>query len=230
MYKSHPKLTKIAGILVLLFALTAGTCTGPVEFTSGLPKQEDVDFDERLSGWWYTVKANGSSNAELSVLMVVLPNYKTGELMILWYLPGMGACWAAVAYPSKIDDIIYYDAIRIPELDQPCEDYTEKDRKPGHIITQVDVDQNDRLFLSFVSSEFFDTVLKEGVLETHVAESAEEKKVVDEYLVVEISEENLIELLRESGAKNLFTEPYGPFYRIDLNEKDAVDTLEPWDQ
>ena len=220
------RIIKIVGIFLLASGFSAGphSCSGPAEFTNGLPKDENLQGDERLLGWWHGPHLKHS---DLDILLIILPA-KEGTVGVLWYYPGMGSCWAARVYPSKIGEIIYYDGVRVSGMRMNCEDYTEDGATPGHIIVQAEIDESDRLFLRFVRNGFFNEFERPASVTTHVAEVSKEKHVVDKYLVVEISSDDLIELIRNNAHEGLFAKKFGPFNRITSDRERGIDRFEPW--
>ena len=220
------KIIRIVAIFLVVAGLSAGShsCSGPAEFTNGLPNDNDVQYDERLLGWWHGPELE---DAGLDILLVIVPA-NDGTIGVFWHLPGLGICWAAEAYASRIGETIYYDAIRVQKASSICEDYTEDGTTPGHIVVQVEIDESDQLFLRFVRNKFFDELARDGTAKSRVAKVSNDGRLVDKYLVVEISSDNLVELIRNGADKGMFTERFGPFYRLIRDREKKFDTLEPW--
>ena len=194
--------------------LSAGTCVGPAELASGPPEEFWAETDAELMGNWISVDKDGY----LNVVLTFGPA-EEGTLGVVWtYLGLPGHCFTIVARPFEVDGVRYFDGTWfIPKEEDEeflsCERYTPEGEEPGHIIVKATVDDAGHLYLRFLRNATLLRFQELGHLNTRVIKTAEEK-LVDKYLLVEISGGDVAALLRGTPEEGLFSDPVGPFIRL----------------
>lgn len=194
--------------------LSAGSCAGPAELTSGPPADLTTGVDERLTGNWISV----DEDSYLNVVLTFGPA-EDGALDVLWtYLGLPGHCFAVIARPFDVDGVRYYDGTWfVPKKEDEelisCERYTPEGVQPGHIIVKTAIDANGHLYLKFLRNKTLLRFGELGQINARVIKTAEDK-LVDEYLLVEISSDDVAALLSGLPEEGLFSDPVGPFTRL----------------
>jgi len=213
-WQGLPRLLRAAGVVATAAMLSAGSCVGPAELTSGPPDEFLADVDERLTGNWISVDEDGY----LDVVLTFGPA-EDGALGVVWtYLGLPGHCFTIIARPFDVDGVRYYDGTWFLPKDEDrelmsCERYARGGEKPGHIIAKATVDPAGHLYLRFLRNRTLLRFHHLGQLNARVIKTAEDK-FVDEYLLVEISSDDVVALLRGLSEEGLFSDPVGPFVRL----------------
>ena len=220
---------KTAKALCLLLVVSGfsgtPTCIGPVEFTNDLPRGEDIQYEEKLLGWWHAALYGKKPEADILLVAVAGGDQTFG---VYWYFPALGICWTARIHATKVDQKIYYVAKRVRLADISCEDYTGDDETPGYIVFQAEIDDRDRLFLRFVRIGFFENMKGGEAIRFHESHVRKEKPIVNKYPIVEIESEHLADLVRTQSENGLFTKRFGPFYRIPHERSERISSIQPW--
>lgn len=123
-------MTKGSVLLATAVALVVAACEPPPEFVASLSDPGSVEYDERVLGHWYYL------DVEKDIDLTSFASVRGGsggelEVRLLW-----GArLWKFVAFPSRVDDVLYYNLTRKQSPDTM--DYTAPGEKPGHIIVRA---------------------------------------------------------------------------------------------
>jgi hypothetical protein len=206
-----PRWVRAAGAIAMAAMLSAGSCVGPAELSSGPPGKFRVDADEGLMGNWISVDAD----AYLNVVLTFGPA-EDGALGVVWtYLGLPGHCFTVLARPFDVDGIRYYDGTWYDPKEEDkeflsCERYTPEGEEPGHVIVKAAIDAAGHLYLRFLRNTTLLRFQELGQLDARIIETAKDK-LVDEYLLVDISSDDVVALLRGTSEEGLFSDPVGPF-------------------
>ncbi len=201
-------MTKGSVLLAAAVALVVAACNPPPEFVASLSDSGSVEYDERVLGHWYWwdvekypvdltsfASVKGDSGGEL-------------EVRFLWG----DRLWRYVAFPSRVDDVLYYNLVRIQSPDTM--DYTAPGEKPGHIIVRAIHPSPDTMLVCVLlwgSGWEGEKTLSEALRDTGLAPRFVEVspringKPVDTdnkllHTLIDGSRENLLRLVRENPA------------------------------
>lgn len=213
-WQDCPRFVRAVGVIAMAVMLSAGSCVGPAELASGAPEEFWAKANEDLAGNWISV----DDDDYLNVVLTFGPA-EEGTLGVVWTYMGLpGHCFTIIARPFEVDGVRYYDSTWfVPKNEDEgimsCERYTPEGEEPGHVIVKATIDAAGHLYLRFLRNGTLLRFQELGQLDARVIETDEEK-LVDEYLLVKISSEAVVALLRGTPEEGLFSDPVGPFIRL----------------
>ncbi len=124
-------MTKGSVLLAAAVALVVAACDPPPEFVASLSDPGSVKYDERVLGHWYYLDVEKDITDLTSFASVTGDSGGELEVRFLWG----NRLWRYVAFPSQVDDVLYYNLTRKQSPDTM--DYTAPGEKPGHIIVRA---------------------------------------------------------------------------------------------
>ncbi len=185
--------------------LSLAACGGPPESRVALSEPGAAAYDARLPGNWYFANDRGA------VYLQIAPRKEAATLEVIGIRVGYKdddpVRWIrAIAHASAIDGKTYYNVRRVAGAGF---DYTAEGERPGFIILRTEFSEDGTLTLWFMDEDIVRNVVKE---DRKVAGNYKGEEVP--YDVLDISQPELVALIREVTPKKLFRCEVGPFRRL----------------
>ena len=192
-----------APLIFLLAGLALPACEAPPESPVALSEPGETAYDKRLVGIWY--RPGGKEGA---YYIHIAPQKETASLDIVVigavFKAGAPVQWLkATAHASEIDGQTYYNVKRVAGAG---EDYTTPGETPGFIIVRADVTEEDTLTPRFMDPEILDRLVKEGRVKGRKPKG---NGLWARYLILDLSRQELIALIREIAPAKLFIDTPG---------------------
>ena len=187
-----------------LVGFAATGCDVVPESLAPLSPPLESSHDPSIVGVWYSEMSDlpmllhvGEREDGLLDALMILPASNPGEVKndkepIFWF--------RAVVHASAVDGVTYYNARRYAGMGA---DYTAPGEEPGYIIIRAEHRGGDTLALGFMSGDRVRELAQKGRIAARVLHGQLQGRE-HTYRMLEISSEELRELIREDPPDKLF--------------------------
>lgn len=222
-------------IYVFSLLLLAG-CVGVPQSQSPLSPPGEADADPRLTGFWIGVLGGSGPEAVLAQIEIAPRDDGLISVVALWSeagaSPGREADWVqwvgAVAHASDLDGRTYYNLRLVSGNKKILADAeaAQDEEPPSYVILQAEVDAEDRLYLRLMSPQTVSRMVKDGTLKGRAVSCGD----YCGFHRLELSQAELVALIRQTAPEELFAPALGPFQRLDAGTPviDFEGWLEGW--
>ncbi|MEE8275053.1 MAG: hypothetical protein V3R88_10335 [Alphaproteobacteria bacterium] len=198
----------LVAFAALLVGLALSACFGPPESVVALSEPGETAYDARLLGDWHYMEGDTEG-----FRLHIAPGEEDGVLdivgvMLDWNTSDPVRWLRATAHASEIDGRTYYNVKRLAGVG---DDYSA-DEPPGFAIMRTEIGDDGSLSLRFMDLDFMAKLVDKGRLKGRIIEG-HSKGDDPTYLMLDVSRQELIALIREFPSEKLFGDP-GRFRRI----------------
>lgn len=185
--------------LLFLSGWVLSACDMPPEVSVPISEPGQVEFDSKLLGQWYASDANGDSITIVSAIessngMII------GDFFILEDsgVENKVARIRAQVHASEIDGELYYNIQRIG--DNFAEDGSTRGESSSYIITKLEVGDDGVLSIKTLGGNYLEELIESDQVKGHT----EEDNLYGDYLVLDVTREELIDLIQSHPTESLF--------------------------
>lgn len=199
---------KSAIVVSLFLGLALSACKSVPEVSATLSEPDPALFDKRLAGMWYAVGPAGYINGFAYLLIIPRKDGASFDVtgVMVSRKGAKSVQWLrATAYASLVDGETYYNVKRVAWVGN---DYTPEETTSFLILKPKIAADSSLMFLHAMESEALGKIAEErGIKKRKLPPEAP-------YIILDVSRDDLIRLIRETAHERLFSVITGPFYRV----------------
>jgi hypothetical protein len=212
---------RAALLMFLLPALLLSARSGVPQSRSDLSEPGETAYDERLIGFWHGV---GPADDDMVGAYVEIAPTEDGRLSVVGSLAPIRTSaedepitlWVeAIGHASRLDGSTYYNLRLITGTGYDLYFSPAEGQQAGFVILQADVSAEDQLFLRFMSPRTLAPLIEDSTVRGRSLSCGD----FCGYILLDVSRQELIDLIRSITPEKLFPVDLGPFQRINLRDE-----------